>query len=62
MATALGNIAPKFGTRCKSCSLKYAVKFHCKCWQNRSASAAPFILLWQPYVLRKLLGEIDTRA
>ncbi len=52
----------KIGTHHKSYSLKYAVKFHCKCWQNRRASVAPFTLLWWPYVLCKLLGEIDTRS
>ena len=32
MATAFGNTVTKYGARCKSCNLKYAVKFKQKCW------------------------------
>jgi hypothetical protein len=32
MATAFVKNAPKYGPHCKNCSLKYAVKFHHKCW------------------------------
>jgi len=60
MATACSKTAPKYGTHCKSCSLKFDVKFNCKCWQNRTASVVAFTLLWRPCVLGKLLGEMDT--
>ncbi len=39
-ATALNKNEPKYETRCKSCSLKYPVKFWQKCCWNRTASFA----------------------
>ena len=60
-ATEFGKLVPKYGTEHKSCSLKYAGKFKCKCWQNITASFAPFVLCWCHFELCKLVGEIGGR-
>jgi hypothetical protein len=59
MATASGKNAPKYGARCKSCSLKYAIKFKQKYWQNTTASFGSFILCPRLCALQKLVGQTD---
>jgi hypothetical protein len=61
METAFCKIVPKYGARCKSCSLKYALKFQCKCWRNKVASFASFTLCWRLCTFQKLVGEMGRK-
>jgi hypothetical protein len=61
MATTFVKIAPNYGARHKSCSLKHAIKFLRKwCW-NRTASFVQFTLCRQLCTLHKLVWDIDSR-
>jgi hypothetical protein len=54
MATAFGKNVPKYGARCKSCSLKHPLKFQKKCCRNRTAFFAPFSLRWHLCIFRQI--------
>jgi len=45
MVTVFGKIASKYDTWCKSCNIKYEVKYQHKCWWNQTTSFALFTLL-----------------
>ncbi len=52
------SIWPKYVSRYRSRSIKYAVQFWQKCCRNRTALFAPFTLCWCCCALHKLIGEI----
>ncbi len=58
MATAFGKNVPKYCAWRKSWSLKHAVKFQLKDWQNRRASFVPFTLNWHLAHFANLLVKL----
>jgi hypothetical protein len=60
MAPAFSKNAPKYGARCKICSLQIEVKFQQKFWLKRTASFVAFTLSSCLCAFHKLVGEIDS--